>query len=57
MSSGMTEEQAQAAAGGQDMLRMVESMPMRQFLGFLPEPIPQPQLDELMRKSAEPAAV
>ncbi|QNP68546.1 glycoside hydrolase family 3 C-terminal domain-containing protein [Streptomyces roseirectus] len=32
---------------GDDVLRMIASMPMRQFLAFLPEPLPQGLLEEL----------
>jgi beta-glucosidase len=54
--SGLSEEQSRAARENQDALRMVQSMPMRQFLGFLPTPIPQHRLDELITMSAEPGA-
>ncbi|WP_416983798.1 glycoside hydrolase family 3 C-terminal domain-containing protein [Streptomyces sp. T028] len=58
MMAGMSEEQAAAAAESQDAMRMVESMPMRQFLGFLPTPIPAEFLDQLMTmsRSSEPVA-
>ncbi|NUR60459.1 MAG: beta-glucosidase [Catenulispora sp.] len=53
MAEGMTEEQAAAAAEHQDMVRMVESMPMRPFLGFLPNPIPEDKLAEFMAMSVQ----
>jgi beta-glucosidase len=55
MTAGMTEEQAAAAAEHQDMLRMVESMPLRQFLGFLPNPLPEDKLAEFMAMSVQAA--
>ena len=55
MAAGMTEEQAAAAAENQDMMRMVESMPMRQFLGFLPIPLPEDKLAEFMALSVQVA--
>ncbi|MFD4510054.1 glycoside hydrolase family 3 C-terminal domain-containing protein [Streptomyces sp. NPDC058457] len=55
--AGMSEEQAAAAAENQDAMRMVESMPMRQFLGFLPTPIPAEFLDQLMTMSRSPEPV
>ncbi|WP_460072703.1 glycoside hydrolase family 3 C-terminal domain-containing protein [Streptomyces sp. YKOK-I1] len=54
MMAGMTEEQAAAAAENQDAMRMVESMPMRQFLGFLPVPLPEEFLERLMDLSRTP---
>ncbi|MCL8014905.1 glycoside hydrolase family 3 C-terminal domain-containing protein [Streptomyces sp. AS02] len=56
MAAGMTEEQAAAAAENQDAMRMVASMPMRQFLGFLPVPIPDEFLEQLMEMSRAPLA-
>ncbi|MFE8013931.1 glycoside hydrolase family 3 C-terminal domain-containing protein [Streptomyces antibioticus] len=55
MRAGMTEEQAAAAAENEDAMRMVESMPMRQFLGFLPVPVPQEFLEHLMERSRIPS--
>ncbi|MET7896570.1 beta-glucosidase family protein [Streptomyces mirabilis] len=54
MAAGMTEEQAAAAAENQDAMRMVASMPMRQFLGFLPVPLPHEFLEQLMDMSRAP---
>lgn len=55
MAAGMSEEQAAAAEKSSDALRMVESMPMRQFLGFLPVPLPEEFLEQLMELSRTPA--
>ncbi|MGW9135683.1 glycoside hydrolase family 3 C-terminal domain-containing protein [Streptomyces sp. NPDC055681] len=55
MAAGMTEEQAAAAEQNADAMRMVESMPMRQFLGFLPVPLPEEFLEQLMELSRIPA--
>jgi beta-glucosidase len=52
LASGMSEEQARAARDSQDMLKMVESMMMRQFLTFLPAPVPDADLDRLIELSA-----
>ncbi|MPY56204.1 glycoside hydrolase family 3 C-terminal domain-containing protein [Streptomyces spongiae] len=52
MMAGMTEEQAAAAAENADAMRMIQSMPMRQFLGFLPAPLPEEFLERLMGMSA-----
>ncbi|WP_413098223.1 glycoside hydrolase family 3 C-terminal domain-containing protein [Streptomyces sp. Inha503] len=54
MAAGMTEEQAAAASENADAMRMVESMPMRQFLGFLPVPLPDDFLEQLMDLSRTP---
>ncbi|MEW2306210.1 glycoside hydrolase family 3 C-terminal domain-containing protein [Streptomyces sp. NPDC006655] len=51
LESGMTEEQAAVAAENADAMRMVESMTMRAFLGFLPNPLPQEFLEQLMQTS------
>ena len=51
MAAGMSEEQQQAAADNQDQLAMVESMPMRQFVGFLGGAVPQEALDGLIAAS------
>lgn len=47
----MTPEQSAQAEGSADMLRMVESMPMRQFTAFLGGVIPVEQLERLMAAS------
>lgn len=52
MASSMSEEQAAQAAESADMLKMVESMPMRQFVGFLP--ITAEQLEPLIELSLQP---
>ncbi|MDX3525199.1 MULTISPECIES: fibronectin type III-like domain-contianing protein [Streptomyces] len=54
MTAGMTEEQA-AAAENEDAMRMVASMPVRQFLGFLPTPLPDEFLGQLMGMSRTPS--
>ncbi|GAA3829151.1 glycoside hydrolase family 3 C-terminal domain-containing protein [Streptomyces phyllanthi] len=52
MVSGLPEEQAAAAAeGNADAVLMLSSMAMRQFVGFLPQPIPDEVLERLMRTS------
>ncbi|MFD5183617.1 glycoside hydrolase family 3 C-terminal domain-containing protein [Streptomyces sp. NPDC058372] len=51
---GLTEEQAAAADDSADAMRMVDSMPMRQFLGFLPVPLPEGVLEQLMELSHTP---
>ncbi|WP_405529011.1 glycoside hydrolase family 3 C-terminal domain-containing protein [Streptomyces canus] len=52
MLAGLTEEEAGAAAqGNADALRLLSSMPMRQFLGFLPGQLPHELLEELMKMS------
>ncbi|TVZ02715.1 beta-glucosidase [Trebonia kvetii] len=56
LADGMSEEQARAAQENQDMLKMVESMMMRQFLSFLPVPVPDADLDRLIELSAQPAS-
>ena len=59
MMAGLSDDQKAEAAENTDALRMVESMPMRQFLGFLPTPIPDEFLEQLigMSHAAEPATV
>ncbi|KUO09520.1 glycoside hydrolase family 3 C-terminal domain-containing protein [Streptomyces sp. DSM 15324] len=49
--SGLTEEQAAFSAENAFAMRMVESMPMRQFLAFLPNPLPEELLEQLMQSS------
>ncbi|MBG0822517.1 glycoside hydrolase family 3 C-terminal domain-containing protein [Planomonospora sp. ID91781] len=51
LTAGMTEEQRAQAAEHAGMLRLVESLPMHQFLGFLPAPLPEEALAELMALS------
>jgi beta-glucosidase len=52
MMSGLTKEQADAAVEGNgDALRLLSSMAMRQFVGFLPRPIPDEVLEQLMKMS------
>lgn len=51
MSSGMSEEQAAQAEESADMLKMVESMPMRQFMGFLPGILTVDILESLIQVS------
>ncbi|WP_218938096.1 family 78 glycoside hydrolase catalytic domain [Actinomyces culturomici] len=51
MAAGMTEEQRAQADESADMLRMVESMPMRQFVGFLGGAMPPEALEGLMALS------
>ena len=48
MAAGMSEEQQRAAAENEGQLAMVESMPMRQFVGFLGGAVPQEALDGLI---------
>lgn len=52
MASSMSEEQAAQAAQSADMLTMIESMPMKQFVGFLP--ITADQLKPLIELSLQP---
>ncbi|MCP2167866.1 glycoside hydrolase family 3 C-terminal domain-containing protein [Goodfellowiella coeruleoviolacea] len=54
MRTGMTEEQARQAAENPDGLRMVESMPMRQFLAFTNGAVAPNTLEQLMRLSTAP---
>jgi len=51
MTAGMTPEQQAYAEQQQDQLRMVESMRMRQFVGFLGGLVPQAALDGLIEAS------
>ncbi|MFF2720464.1 glycoside hydrolase family 3 C-terminal domain-containing protein [Streptomyces sp. NPDC058011] len=54
--AGLTEEQAAMADDNADAMRMAESMPMRQFLGFLPVPLPEGVLEQLMELSHAPSS-
>lgn len=51
MAAGMTEEQAAQAAANPDQLKMVESMPMQQFLAFTGNAFPPEALEQLMALS------
>ena len=51
MAAGMTEEQAAQAAENPDQLKMVESMPMQQFLAFTGNAFPPEALEQLMAMS------
>ncbi|WP_210479590.1 glycoside hydrolase family 3 C-terminal domain-containing protein [Naasia sp. SYSU D00948] len=51
MTAAMTEEQKEQAAEQQEQLRMVESMPMKQFMGFLGGAIPVEALEQLIEAS------
>ncbi|MFC8037952.1 glycoside hydrolase family 3 C-terminal domain-containing protein [Paenarthrobacter sp. NPDC057355] len=55
MTASMSEEQAAAAAANQASMRMVESMPMKQFVGFLNGALPPEALDQLLTLSRQPA--
>jgi beta-glucosidase len=57
MASSMTPEQKQQAEQNPDGLRMVESMPMQQFLVFTNGAIPPEALDQLIGLSKMPAPV
>jgi beta-glucosidase len=56
MTASMSEEQAQQAAENPDQLKMVESMPMQQFLAFTQGAIPAEALEQMMQLSKSPAA-
>jgi beta-glucosidase len=56
MAAGMTEEQAAQAADNPDQLKMVESMPMQQFLAFTGNAFPPEALEQLMALSRGAAA-
>ncbi|MET0713934.1 MAG: glycoside hydrolase family 3 C-terminal domain-containing protein [Mycetocola sp.] len=56
MTAGMSEEQAQRAAENPDQLKMVESMPMQQFLAFTKGAIPAEALEQMMQLSKSSAA-
>jgi beta-glucosidase len=51
LAAGMTEEQAAQAAENPDQLKMVESMPMQQFLAFTGTAFPPEALEQLMSLS------
>ncbi|WP_432194296.1 glycoside hydrolase family 3 C-terminal domain-containing protein [Streptomyces sp. bgisy027] len=52
MMSGLPQEEADAAADGNaDALLILSSMAMRQFVGFLPRPVPHEVLERLMKMS------
>jgi beta-glucosidase len=51
MTAAMTADQQAQAEKQPDQLRMVESMPMRQFVGFLGGAVPQAALDQLIEAS------
>ena len=51
MMAGATEEQLAAASENENMLRMVESMPMGQFARFPGVEIPDAALEQLMALS------
>jgi beta-glucosidase len=55
MTAAMTPEQQQQAEANPDGLRMVESMPMQQFLVFTNGAIPPQALEQLMALSRTPA--
>ena len=55
MAEMMTPEQAKQAEANPDGLRMVESMPMQQFLAFTNGAIPAEVLLQLMELSKNPA--
>ena len=57
MTAGMSAEQAQQAAQNPDQLKMVESMPMQQFLAFTQGAIPADSLEQLMQLSKAPAGM
>ncbi|WP_207455298.1 glycoside hydrolase family 3 C-terminal domain-containing protein [Herbiconiux sp. SYSU D00978] len=57
MTAAMSEEQRAQAADQQEQLRMVESMPMKQFLGFLGGAIPIEALEQLIEASKAPRTV
>ncbi|MDY0985039.1 glycoside hydrolase family 3 C-terminal domain-containing protein [Microbacterium sp. CFBP9023] len=56
MADGMTEEQAQQAEQNLDALKMVESMPMQQFLTFTNGAFPLEMLEQLMALSTDEPA-
>lgn len=51
MAANMSQEQQEQAAEHGDMLRMVESLPMRQFRGFVGDLLPDEVLQELIERS------
>jgi beta-glucosidase len=54
LTAGMTEEQAAQAGQNPDSLKMVESMPMQQFLAFTNGALPLEVLEQLMELSRTP---
>lgn len=54
MAAGMSDEQAQQAEENPGQLKMVESMPMQQFLAFTHGVIPPESLEQLMQLSTTP---
>lgn len=54
LTAGMTEEQAAQAAENPESLKMVESMPMHQFLAFTNGAFPLKMLEQLMELSKAP---
>lgn len=56
MTASMSAEQAQQAAENPDQLKMVESMPMQQFIAFTQGSISEETLEQLMELSTSPAA-
>jgi beta-glucosidase len=57
MAESMTPEQQRQAEENPDGLKMVDSMPMRQFLAFINGAIPAEQFDQLMELSKTAAPV
>jgi len=57
MAAGMTADQAQQAADNPDQLKMVESMPMQQFLSFVQGAIPEESLEQMMQLSRSAAGL
>ena len=55
LQSSMTPEQAEQAEQNPDGLKMVESMPMQQFLVFTNGAIPTDSLEQLIELSKVPA--
>jgi beta-glucosidase len=51
MAAGLTEEQAQLAEENADLIKMVDSMPMGQFLSFTGLEVPAEALDQMMALS------
>ncbi|MEY9211800.1 glycoside hydrolase family 3 C-terminal domain-containing protein [Thermobifida halotolerans] len=54
LTAGMGEEQARQAEQSEDLLTMVASMPLRQFLSFTGVDIPAERLEQLMELSGSP---
>jgi beta-glucosidase len=57
LTESMTAEQAEQAEANPDGLRMIESMPMQQFLVFTNGAIPAEALEQLIGLSKTPAPV